>query len=319
MKITEKIIIDNYLRPLTFKNKESLNLLDDVYFDKKKKIVFSTDTFIEGKHFLYASKPEKFVKKIFRATISDILCKGAKPTVYFLSLGINKTNKKWLQKLKKELYKESKKFGIFLGGGDTVNSKNTTITISVIGKVKKSPILRSGAKVNDDIYITGNLGDSYLGLLLNLKKKNFNNLNNYFKKQYCSPNLPLQFSQKLDIFASSSMDISDGLIVDLQNLCRSSSCGANIFFDKIPLSNNARKVSFNNKIKKSDIFLSGDDYQLLFTSQTKNRDLIKRISKTTKTKITCVGKIIHKKIINLHKGDKIIDLNGVKNGYIHTF
>ena len=171
MKITEKIIIDNYLRPLTFKNKESLNLLDDVYFDKKKKIVFSTDTFIEGKHFLYSSRPEKFVKKIFRATISDILCKGAKPTVYFLSLGINKTNKKWLQKLKKELYKESKKFGIFLGGGDTVNSKNTTITISVIGKVKKSPILRSGAKVNDDIYITGNLGDSYLGLLLNLKKK----------------------------------------------------------------------------------------------------------------------------------------------------
>ena len=87
MKITEKIIIDNYLRPLTFKNKESLNLLDDVYFDKKKKLFSLQTLLLKASIFYIVPDLKNFVKKIFRATISDILCKGAKPTVYFFIFG----------------------------------------------------------------------------------------------------------------------------------------------------------------------------------------------------------------------------------------
>ena len=119
MKITETFLIKKYLKNLTFRNKKSLELLDDVYYDFDKKLIFSTDYFEEGIHYLKNSEPKFFVKKIFRSSISDIICKGAQPYVYFLSLAINKTSEKCIMNFKKELNKESKKFKVFLGGGDT--------------------------------------------------------------------------------------------------------------------------------------------------------------------------------------------------------
>ena len=98
------------------------------------------------------------------------MCKGAQPEVYFLSLSLNKANKKWLKVFSNELKIESKKFGLYLGGGDTIKSKKLSITISVLAYTNKTPVLRSNAKNNDDIYVTGNLGESYLGLLVAQKK-----------------------------------------------------------------------------------------------------------------------------------------------------
>ena len=97
MKITEQDIINKYLKKLTFNNKKSLKLNDDVYYDSQKKLIFSTDTYEEGTHFLDASLPEKFVKKIFRSSISDIFAKGVSPTTYFLSLSIPKNGLKNLK------------------------------------------------------------------------------------------------------------------------------------------------------------------------------------------------------------------------------
>ena len=142
MKISEYIIIKNYLRSLTFMNKNSLDLKDDVYYDSKRKLIFSTDTFEEDVHFINSSEPKNFVKKLFRSSISDIVCKGGQPEVYFLSLSLKKTNKNWLNSFTNELKKESIKYGLFLGGGDTIKSKKITITISVIGSIKQKPVFR---------------------------------------------------------------------------------------------------------------------------------------------------------------------------------
>jgi thiamine-monophosphate kinase len=319
MKITESKIIDTYFKPLTFYNKNALMLEDDVYYDSRKKIIFSTDIYEENIHFLNPENPAKFVQKIFRSSISDIYCKGFKPTTFFLSLSMKKTNKKWLINFKNELIKESKKFNLFLGGGDTIKSRKLSIVISVLGSSNHKPILRKNAKLNEDIYVTGNLGDSYLGLLVNLNKINLGKLNSYFKKQYQKPNLPHKFSEHLYRFASSSIDISDGIYNDLQNICKASSCGAIVNFADLPFSKHANKIKSLKKISLINIFSKGDDYQILFTAKQKYRKLIKKISKKTLTKVTRVGIITSGKIVKLIDAGNILDVSSFKRGYIHKF
>ena len=319
MKLTEKEIINKYLRPLTYGKKEALKLEDDIFYDNQKKIIFSTDTYEENIHFLNSSHPSKFIKKIFRSSISDIICKGCSPFVYFLSLSLKKTSSRWLSSLRSELKIDSKRFKLFLGGGDTIKSKKNSFTFSILGHTQNSPILRNGAKIGDDIYVTGNLGDSFIGLSILYKKKNLGKQNNYFKKIYLEPNLQFTFSKQLYKFANSSIDISDGLIIDLKNICKSSKCGAIITYENIPFSINAIIASKQKKIKLIDIFSRGDDYQILFTANKNKRNLIQSIAKKTLTKVSRVGKIIPKKLVKLSKSDKFIDLTTVNTGYIHKF
>jgi len=319
MTIKENKFIKKYLRPLTFDNKNALKLMDDVFYDFKNNLVFTTDTFEEGIHFIKKSMPRDFIRKIFRASISDIYCKGLIPTTYFLSLSLKNKNINWLKDFQKQLAKESKKFGVFLGGGDTIKSSKTSISISFLGTKTNNPILRSGAKIKDDIYVTNTLGDSYVGLLIYLKKITLGHLNNYYKKKFNEPNLPVNFSRHIHKFASSSTDISDGLIVDLRNICSASKCGANIIFEKIPFSSTTKKISKIGKIKLINIFSRGDDYQILFTANKKYRNFIKEISKKTNTKVTLLGKICPGINVNMSIGGNITNLSNLKAGYIHTF
>ena len=319
MKITESLLINKFLKTLTFDHKNSLNLEDDIYYDPARKMIFSTDTYEEGIHFLKHSNPNNFIKKILRSSISDIYCKGFKPFSYFLSLSINKTNLSWLKKFKIQLKKESKKHKIFLGGGDTTKSKKLSISISVIGYSNKKPILRSGAKIGNDIYLTGNLGDSYLGLLVKKKKMNVGKYNNYFIQSFENPNLSIKFSKFLYKFATSSIDISDGLIKDIKNICLSSKCGALLSYVDLPASKNLKILLKQNKVQFQNIFSRGDDYGILFTANKKHRKSINLIAKRTRTKVSRVGKIVPGKIVKLINGDKIINHSGVKSGYIHYF
>ena len=166
----ESQIINRYFSKLSNNNKSSLNLNDDVFFDENKKLIVSVDTYVEGIHFVDFKKPELVVKKIIRSSISDLVCKGVQPKYYFISGSGNKRSftASNLKKISKSLKQEQKKYNIYLCGGDTVNSNELSFTITSIGFSKKI-ILRNNAKLNDNIYITGNLGDSFAGL--NILKK----------------------------------------------------------------------------------------------------------------------------------------------------
>ena len=166
-------LIKKYFSKLVFYNKGALNLNDDVFFDKKKNLVVSIDTYVEGVHFLNFRKPDLVIKKIVRSSISDLYCKGVKPKFIFIGASGNKKSfsKKNLNLVYKSLNQEQKKYKIKLSGGDTTKSNKTTFTITSLGYSKKI-VQRNKCKNNDDIYVTGNLGDSYLGLLL-LRKKSF--------------------------------------------------------------------------------------------------------------------------------------------------
>ena len=213
-------LIKKYFSKLAKKNKSSLELNDDVFFDRSKKLVVSVDTYVEGIHFLNFKKPNLVIKKILRSSISDLICKGVEPKYYFISGSGNKKSfsKINLSKISRSLKEEQRKYSIFLCGGDTVFSNKLSFTITSIGFSNKI-IFRNKAKLNDDIYITGNLGDSFIGLKLLKNKISLNNkLNKYFVNKYYLPDLQTNISKKLLSFANTSIDISDGLLTDLEKL-----------------------------------------------------------------------------------------------------
>ena len=314
-------LIKKYFSKLTNKSKSSLKLNDDVFFDKKKKLVVSVDTYIEGKHFINFKNPELTIKKVIRSSISDLICKGVKPKYYFISAsGNNKVfTKNNLSKISKSLKEEQRKYNIKLGGGDTVYSNKLSFTVTSVGFSNKI-IYRNRSKIHDDIYVTGNLGDSFLGLLVLKKNIKINKkLSSYFVNQYYKPEIKYSLTDFFIKFATSSIDLSDGLIADLEKLTNNQNNSYQIYFDKIPLSNNLKSIIKSKNLKKKNLISKGDDYQVLFTASRRYRSFIKKISSLKKLKITRIGKILHSK----HKSS-IIDRNGhqieISNkGYIHTF
>jgi thiamine-monophosphate kinase len=314
-------LIKKYFSKLTNKSKSSLKLNDDVFFDKKKKLVVSVDTYIEGKHFINFKNPELTIKKVIRSSISDLICKGVKPKYYFISAsGNNKVfTKNNLSKISKSLKEEQRKYNIKLGGGDTVYSNKLSFTVTSVGFSNKI-IYRNRSKIHDDIYVTGNLGDSFLGLLILKKNIKINKkLSSYFVNQYYKPEIKYSLTDFFIKFATSSIDLSDGLIADLEKLTNNQNNSYQIYFDKIPLSNNLKSIIKSKNLKKKNLISKGDDYQVLFTASRRYRSFIKKISSLKKLKITRIGKILHSK----HKSS-IIDRKGrqieISNkGYLHTF
>ena len=198
-------IINKYFRKLTKNNSSAIQLNDDVFFDKKKGLAISVDAYNEGVHFPNFKFPDLVIKKIIRSSISDLIAKGVRPNYYFISASGNKRNftKKNLNAISKSLQAEQRKFNIKLSGGDTTYSNNLTFSLSVIGYTNKI-VERNKSTINDDIYVTGNIGDSYLGLKVITKKINLSSkLSKYFIKKFYKPDLPYKICNKLNKIASS--------------------------------------------------------------------------------------------------------------------
>ena len=314
-------LIKNYFQKLSKKSSSSLNLNDDVFFDKKNKLVVSVDTYTEGNHFLNFKKPELVIKKIIRSSISDLVCKGIKPKYYFISGSGNKKtfSKSNLSKITKSLNQEQNKYKIFLSGGDTVFSNKLSFTITSIG-FGNDIVYRNKARINDDIYVSGNLGDSYMGLLVLKNKIKINNLLcKYFIDQYFMPNIQYKLIYQIKKFANTSIDISDGLLADLDKMINCQKFSYKLDLKKIPISNNLKKTLDLKKLSKINYISNGDDYQVLFTASKDKRRIIEKISSNYRVKLTQIGTIesFVKKSSIIDDKNRKIDLKN--KGYFHQF
>jgi thiamine-monophosphate kinase len=314
-------LIKKYFFKLSKSNTSSLNLNDDVFFDKKKSLVISIDTYNEGVHFLNFKRPELVIKKILRSSISDLICKGVSPKYYFMSASGNKKKftKKNLSKISNSLRQEQNKYGILLCGGDTTFSNKLSFSITSVGFSKKI-VFRNKVKHNDDIYVTGNLGDSYIGLkILQNKIKTSKKLKDYFINKYYEPDIQIKLVKKLLSFANSSIDISDGLIDDLEKMINKQKLSYKILEEKIPISKNLDAYLKKNDLTKLNFVSNGDDYQILFTAGVDKSRIISNTSKKLGIKISKIGKIAsnkEKSIIINKKGQYLLLKS---HGYKHKF
>ena len=314
-------LINRYFSSLSKFNKSSLKLNDDVFFDKKNHLVISVDTYNEGNHFLDFKNPELVIKKIIRSSISDLICKGVNPKFYFISGSGNKKkfSKNNLLKISKSLSQEQKKYKIFLSGGDTTFSNKLSFSITSVGYTKKI-VYRNNAKFNDDIYVTGNLGDSFIGLqILKNKIKVKKKISDYFINKYYKPDININFTKTLLKYANTSIDISDGLIDDLKKMINRQYLSYTFNQNKVPISKNLTKLILDKNLQKSKLISNGDDYQILFTASPNKSRIIKNVSRKKGVKLTKIGKIISgnvKSSIIDEKGKQIV----IKStGYTHQF
>ena len=314
-------LINKYFSKLSSSNKSSLKLNDDVFFDKSKKLVISVDTYVEGVHFINFQNPDLVIKKIIRSSISDLICKGVKPKYYFISGSGNKKTftKRNLEMISKSLHEEQKKFSINLCGGDTTFSKKLSFSITSVG-FSDNIVFRNKAKINDNIYVTGNLGDSLIGLKVLQKKIHLNeNLSRYFINKYFHPNLQINISKKLLSIANTSIDISDGLVADLERLINNQKLSYELYLNDIPISKNLNRLIDLKIIKKIESVSSGDDYQILFTASPSKSRIISKISRSLGVKISKIGKICthNQKSQIIDEKNKKITLKN--KGYFHRF
>jgi len=314
-------LIKKYFQKISNNNSYAKKLNEDVFFDKKNKLVVSVDTYNEGIHFPNFKYPNLIIKKVIRSSISDLIAKGVKPEYYFISGSGNKNlfTKNNLKKISKSLLQEQKKYNLKLSGGDTTNSNKVSFSVTTIG-FSNNIVERNNARLNDDIYVTGNIGDSFLGLKVIKNNIKINSkLKKYFANKFYCPNLPYNIYKQIHKFANTSIDISDGLISDMNKLINNQKLSFEINLNKIPIS---KKLEFYLKKynkKKYQYIFNGDDYQILFTAPLQKRSLIKSISNKMNQKITIIGKINNGYKKNSIKLDnKPQNLTNFK-GYSHKF
>tara|TARA_Y100000590_G_scaffold7811_1_gene9852 strand:+ start:392 stop:1351 length:960 start_codon:yes stop_codon:yes gene_type:complete len=314
-------LIKNYLQKISKNNPSAKKLNEDVFFDKKNSLVVSVDTYNEGIHFPDFKHPDLIIKKILRSSISDLIAKGVKPKYYFVSASGNKNKftKKNLKIISKSLLQEQKKYSLYLSGGDTTSSSKVSFSITTIG-FSHNIVERNKAKLNDDIYVTGNIGDSYIGLKIIKNNIKINSkLKKYFINHFYCPDLPYKILKLIPKFANSSMDISDGLLSDMNKLINKQNLTFEIYLNKIPVSKNFEFYLKKYNKKKNQYLFNGDDYQILFTAPFKKRSLIKSMAKKMNQKITIIGKINNNNKKNMIKLDNKSQILTKFKGYSHKF
>ena len=289
-------IIERYFKKKM--KQTALGVGDDaamIHVRNNYQLAISSDMLIENIHFLKNTNPSHLGWKSLAVNLSDIAAMGAIPKWATLSISLPKINHTWLKKFSKGFFKCADKFGIDLIGGDTSKGP-LSISITILGESKKDEaLLRSGAKINDDIWVTGQLGLASMGLA---------NLQGQLK---LPPRIKMKCIRALEIptpktflgsylsrYANSCIDISDGLIQDLRHILKASKVGASLLLNDIPCE------KFIHTSKQYQFVLNGgDDYELLFTAAKKNRTFIKKIAKKTNTPVTMIGNITKKKALNI--------------------
>jgi thiamine-monophosphate kinase len=228
-------------------------------------LAVSVDTLISGVHFPDDLAPYEIGYKSLAVNLSDLAAMGAEPAWFTCALTLSHIEENWLGDFSRGLFECAKKYNIQLVGGDLTKGKVLSITIAVNGFVPhKLALKRSGAKIGDFIYVSGKLGEAYS--------------KNYYYRPEPKINLGLALRGK----ANSAIDISDGLLGDLNHILESSDVGASIYLDKIPL------VTL-------DGLTAGDDYELCFTAP-ENLNI-------PEYEIYCIGKIEAEKGVRVYQKD----------------
>jgi len=298
-KLSEKFIINELLKKLNFNKLGTFNFENDAAYlntSKYYKTVVTTDTITENIDFFIKDPPESIAQKLVCVNLSDLSAMGSLPKAYTLNLSINSNiNIDWLNKFIKRLFFLQKKYNFYLLGGDISKSKELSISATFFGTAKLKYILpQSKCSLDDDIWVTGNLGNSYLGYRI-LKNSNIKINKKYYdiyKKYYLYPK-PCMFGSIASKYITSAIDISDGFYGDLYKVLKNN-FGAKINKKNIPISSNLKKIISENKSKIfiDQILSWGDDYQLIFTANKKYKIKINNLAKKNSVKLSKVGSII---------------------------
>jgi thiamine-monophosphate kinase len=273
-----------------------------------KQTVITTDMLVEGIHFDLSYTPLKHLGyKSVIVNLSDVYAMNAVPTQITISLAFsNRFSVESLDEFYQGVYEACDKYNVDLVGGDTTSSqKGFIICVTAIGEVSPDQyVTRSGAKVNDLICVSGDLGSAFLGLtLLEREKKIFLETQgaqpqfenqDYIIRRILRPEARrdiIEFFAENEIMPTSMIDISDGLSSEILHICKQSDIGCILYEEKIQVNDAARQFAYTLELDPTACALSGgEDYELLFTVNQSDYEKI-----SLNPDISIVGHITEKK------------------------
>jgi len=307
--------IKNKLRPLSFGKKEARGLSDDcALFPNINNLVISVDSSIEGVHIPIGTDVSIQARRSILRALSDLATFGSKPLCVFSSVNIpNSFVNKDFDKIADGFRKALIEYDIFLAGGDTTSYPGPPIfTITALGDNGAKKVGRNGAKKGDLIVVSGEIGDSFIGLQLlqNNIEVSFEEDKTLINK-FLIPNPRIDIGKIIVNYATSIIDISDGLLADLDHICKNSNVGAEIYIKDIPFSIGAQNYINSNVFNHISLITGGDDYELLYTIDPKDINKIDASS-------SIIGKITDGDGLSLYStNNKLIDSSEKFMGYKH--
>lgn len=323
--LDEFSIIERFFAPLSAGVMGALRLKDDIATLEVAagcELAVTTDTLVENVHFLSADPPDLVARKALRVNLSDLTAKGVDPVAYLLTLALprNLNDESWLTAFARGLSEDQAAYGVHLVGGDTVSTGGPlVITVTALGSVPQGQAVRRvGAQPGDKVFVTGTIGDGWLGLraLQGVLDGLDAAQREEMTQRYRLPQPRVAFGPALRGGASASMDVSDGLIGDLEHLVRASGVGAVLHLHRIPLSPPARAFADDRTERLVDLASGGDDYEILFSVPPEKADAIVATAHALGIHIADIGSIVP------GEGIKIMALDGhvvsvEKGGYRH--
>lgn len=239
----------------------------------------TTDTLVEGRHFLPNADPRALGHKALAVNLSDLAASGAKPRWFLLALSLAAADDKWLAPFSAGLFALADAHGAELVGGDTTRGPQVAITITAIGELPAGTSLtRGGARPGDDVWVSGALGGAALALVHPELPEAARRLHR--------PQPRVALGQALRGLASACIDVSDGFAADLGHILERSGAGARIAYESIPKDVSFERVS-DGDLERRCVLSGGDDYELLFAAPRQHRSAVEALSGVSR-----VGEIV---------------------------
>ena len=319
-------LIARYFAPLAAGAPGAFDLTDDVAIVEAgpdEQVVVKTDAIVAGVHFLADDPPDLIARKLLRVNLSDLAGKGARPLGYLMACALPADlDEAWLATFVAGLAADQREFDLSLLGGDTTATPGPlTLSATVFGAISKGRLpWRGAALAGDAVLVSGTLGDGALGL--DVQRQAFAELDAasraHLIDRYRLPRPRLQLGRALVEagLVHAAMDISDGLLADLGHICRTSKLGADIEWQRVPLSAPAAKLVAAQPQRRERIVAGGDDYELLLTVGAEDVPAALSIAQRADVRLTPVGRM------RAGDGVRIIDERGEemsvsRSGYRH--
>jgi thiamine-monophosphate kinase len=288
--IDEFSLISEYFKELTGQQDVAVGIGDDAAIidsQKNHQIAVATDTLVASVHFPEEASAEQIATRALCVNLSDMAAMGALPKWFTLALTLPQTlvSSDWLQGFSQGLATIAKQYNVSLIGGDTTAGP-LTISITVLGEIPIGQgLCRDGAKPNDIIYVSGTLGDG-AAALHQLKHPDLVQ-NDRLVKRFYQPQPQVKLGLGLVNYASACIDISDGLVADLNHLCKASSVTASINSQLLPIHRDIKQAYLEQS--RQWALTGGDEYQLCFTVPLDKQKAFEHWATSNHFAVTAIG------------------------------
>ncbi|HEV2188097.1 MAG TPA: thiamine-phosphate kinase [Stellaceae bacterium] len=290
----------------------SLGLTDDAALidcPPGHRLVVTVDQLVEGVHFLPGDPPEFVARKLLRRNLSDLAAMGATPRAYLVTSALPKSrDDEWVRRFAEGLGEDQRRFGIALLGGDSASTPGpASLTLTAIGEVAEgAEIRRAGAKPGDRVWVSGTIGDAFLGL--KMLRGGYEELAPEHRAALAArfqlPDPRTELGPRLAGIAHAMIDVSDGLLADLGHICETSGVAAMVELSKLPLSPAAEAAVAADPTLHPLLATGGDDYELLFAAPPEAGTEITDLARSLALPITEIG------VITMGDGVRLLDAGG---------